>query len=88
MLISDRSNLDELCFRIQQDLRRGKKVVEPFGYQGISTSESDLLLSAQIFSKTRFPAIESDGYLRSAYKNNKLRLGISVENLEIKLHQF
>ena len=56
MLICDWQDLEGLCSKVEQDLRNSEKVVEPFGFQGISRSESDLLLAAKIFVETRFPA--------------------------------
>jgi len=51
MLICDWSNYETLSLNIQQLLRAGHEVVEPFGYQGISESENDLLLAAHMFAK-------------------------------------
>jgi len=55
MLICDWLELDVLYEQVQRDLRSGQKVVEPFGFQGISDSESDLLLAAKIFANERYP---------------------------------
>ena len=55
MLICDWLELDVLYEQILRDLRNGQKVVEPFGFQGISDSESDLLLAAKIFANARYP---------------------------------
>ncbi|QWD90314.1 tetratricopeptide repeat protein [Polynucleobacter sp. MWH-Braz-FAM2G] len=55
MLICDWADLDGLYEHIQQNLRNGLKIVEPFGFQGISHSESDLLLAAKIFANERYP---------------------------------
>ena len=44
MLICDWSNYETLTLKIQELLRAGHEVIEPFGYQGISESENDLLL--------------------------------------------
>ena len=56
MLICDWSDFENLSYQIQQDLHARQKVVEPFGYQGISSSEADLMLAAEIFSSDHFPA--------------------------------
>lgn len=55
MLICDWLDLDVLYERVLYELRNGQKVVEPFGFQGISDSESDLLLAAKIFANERYP---------------------------------
>lgn len=75
MLICDWLDLDGLCLKIKQDLRNNQKVVEPFGYQGISSSESDLLLSAQIFSKERFPALKMSPISGAGSGDGKIRIG-------------
>lgn len=55
MLICDWVDLEGLYQHIQRELRNGVKVVEPFGFQGISCSEGDLLLAAKIFANERYP---------------------------------
>ena len=75
MLICDWLDLDGLCLKIQQDLRNNQKVIEPFGYQGISSSESDLLLSAQIFAKERFPPLKTSSISGAGSIDGKIRVG-------------
>ncbi|WP_231970996.1 hypothetical protein [Polynucleobacter necessarius] len=55
MLICDWVDPEGLYQHIQRELRNGVKVVEPFGFQGISCSEGDLLLAAKIFANERYP---------------------------------
>lgn len=55
MLICDWTNLDPLVSKIREDLKNELKVIEPFSFQGISNSEGDLKLAAEIFSKDHFP---------------------------------
>jgi predicted O-linked N-acetylglucosamine transferase (SPINDLY family) len=55
MLLCDWEGLDELYQTTLNDLRAGKKVAEPFGFQGICDSEPDLLLCAQTFAHDHFP---------------------------------
>jgi len=55
MLVCDWGTLDTLYAEIQNKLRLKQEVTEPFGFQGISDSESDLLLCAQIFANDHFP---------------------------------
>jgi predicted O-linked N-acetylglucosamine transferase (SPINDLY family) len=61
-------NFDGLLSKITFDLRNGRKVVEPFGFQGVSSSEDDLLLAAEIFSADHFPSSIEDSNLNK-YKN-------------------
>ncbi|APB98374.1 tetratricopeptide repeat protein [Polynucleobacter asymbioticus] len=75
MLICDWADLDGIYLKIQQDLHAHQLVVEPFGFQGISTSEQDLLESAKIFAKQRFPS-RGKAAIQSApkSKNEKIRI--------------
>lgn len=75
MLICDWLDLDGLCLKIQQDLHNGLKIVEPFGYQGISSSEDDLLLAAKIFAQERYPSLNRVSNSCSQPKNEKIRVG-------------
>ena len=75
MLICDWVDLEGLYLKILQDLHAHQMVVEPFGFQGISSSEQDLLESAKIFAKQRFPAVAmaaSQSIPRA--KNEKIRI--------------
>ncbi len=74
MLICDWSDLDGLYHRVQQDLRQGQKVVEPFGFQGISDSESDLLLAAKIFAQERYPASQNTHHSPNNVGGKKIRV--------------
>ena len=75
MLICDWADLDGIYLKIQQDLHAHQMVVEPFGFQGISTSEQDLLESAKIFAKQRFPAREKASIQSTPKsKNEKIRI--------------
>jgi len=75
MLICDWLDLDSLCLKVQQSLHNNQKIVEPFGYQGISSSESDLLLSAEIFAKERFPPRNTSPIVGSGSEDRKIRVG-------------
>ena len=75
MLICDWADLEGIYLKIQQDLHAHQMVVEPFGFQGISTSEQDLLESAKIFAKQRFPARERMAIQSTPKaKNEKIRI--------------
>lgn len=75
MLICDWLNFDELLSKITFDLRNGKKVIEPFGFQGASSSESDLLLAAEIFSADHFPSVEGGASSKKDKKRDVIRIG-------------
>ena len=75
MLICDWADLEGIYLKIQQDLHAHQMVVEPFGFQGVSTSEQDLLESAKIFAKQRFPAREKTAnQVAPKSKNEKIRI--------------
>lgn len=75
MLICDWFNFDELLSKITYDLRNGKKVVEPFGFQGVSSSEGDLLLAAEIFSADHFPPATEGASLDRGKRRSHIRIG-------------
>ena len=74
MLICDWLDLDGLYQKVQRDLREGQKVVEPFGFQGISDSESDLLLAAKIFAQERYQAAKEADPLPLGPSGEKIRV--------------
>lgn len=74
MLICDWLELDNLYEHVQRDLRNGQKVVEPFGFQGISDSESDLLQAAKIFANERYPLAKNLEKVPARSRNEKIRI--------------
>lgn len=74
MLICDWLELDVLYDSVLRDLRNGQKVVEPFGFQGISDSESDLLLAAKIFANERYPLAKEATKAPIRGRNEKIRV--------------
>jgi predicted O-linked N-acetylglucosamine transferase (SPINDLY family) len=75
MLICDWADLEGIYLKVQQDLHAHQLAAEPFGYQGISTSEKDLLETAKIFANYRFPSLmraTTESTVKS--KNNKIRI--------------
>ena len=74
MLICDWLELDVLYDSVLRDLRNGQKVVEPFGFQGISDSESDLLLAAKIFANERYPLAKETTKAPIRERNKKIRV--------------
>jgi predicted O-linked N-acetylglucosamine transferase (SPINDLY family) len=74
MLICHWQGYEDLCLQVQHGLRNSEKVVEPFGFQGISRSENDLLLAAKIFVETRFPAIKQTSIRLKESGERKIRI--------------
>ncbi len=56
MLCADWTDFESLYASIQTGLAAGLPVAEPFGLQGISHSEADLLVCAKTFNAVEFPA--------------------------------
>lgn len=76
MLICDWSDVSRLANDIEADLRAGKLAAEPFGWQGIATSEASLqrcsdLTSAAEYGRT-FPAATAKS---SATAGGRIRVG-------------
>ena len=74
MLICDWLELDVLYEQVLRDLKSGHKVVEPFGFQGISDSESDLLLAAKIFANERYPLAQEATKVPIRARSEKIRV--------------
>jgi predicted O-linked N-acetylglucosamine transferase (SPINDLY family) len=74
MFVCNWSNYEEITQKIFQGLEQGKKVAEPFGFQGIATSEMALRKCAEIYSSEKFPsqAVTQDPL---KYNHHKIRIG-------------
>ena len=56
MHAGDWRGFDKERTALDQGVRAGKRVVEPYVYQGLSSSPADLLACAAIYAKDRYPA--------------------------------
>jgi predicted O-linked N-acetylglucosamine transferase (SPINDLY family) len=74
MLACDWSNYQQCNAKLFKLTNEGRKGGEPFGYQGIASSEQLLKKCAEIYSNDKFPTL---GNLSksSKYKHNKIRIG-------------
>jgi predicted O-linked N-acetylglucosamine transferase (SPINDLY family) len=74
MLGCDWVNYENITNQIFNEVNQGKKSAEPFGFQGIASSEELLKKCAEIYSNDRFPIL---GNLtgNSKYKHDKIRIG-------------
>jgi len=75
MLLCDWHDLDQLYSQIEQGLHAGQKVADPFGFQGISTSEADLQACAQLMAEDYYPSLNPITANSITYNNPKIRLG-------------
>lgn len=74
MLGCDWTNYPETTNKIFNLVHEGRKVTEPFGFQGIAISEILLQKCAEIYSNDNYPQL---GHLSefSNYKHHKIRIG-------------
>ena len=74
MLGSDWTDYDKNINEIFSLAKQGRKGIEPFGFQGISSSEELLKKCAEVYSNDNFPPL---GHLSkfSKYKHHKIRIG-------------
>ena len=76
MIICDWNGLNDLHQSISTDLKSGIKSAEPFGFQAISQSPSDLHLCARIFASERFPSAQIYNLKPKSNSNGeKIRIG-------------
>ena len=74
MLICDWGNYENITTEIFNRIQQKRKCAEPFGLQGISTSEELLKECAEIYSNDVFPTMGNlVGQLK--YSHNKIRVG-------------
>jgi predicted O-linked N-acetylglucosamine transferase (SPINDLY family) len=75
MLYCDWSQYDALTSAIESSVAAGKRVVEPFGYQAVSKSVSNLKRCAEIYSAETYPQPAVKLWSGERYGNSKIRLG-------------
>ncbi|MET0875917.1 MAG: tetratricopeptide repeat protein, partial [Tardiphaga sp.] len=75
MLICDWSGLAPLMAEIESDLAAGKLAAEPFGWQGIATSERSLQRCATLYSAARYPAIGAPPARAAPGPSGRIRIG-------------
>jgi protein O-GlcNAc transferase len=73
MLAADWRNLASELALLNQGVREGKRVVNPYVYQGLSSSPADLLASAKIYTQYKYPPLS--GTARHGRRQGKIRLG-------------
>jgi predicted O-linked N-acetylglucosamine transferase (SPINDLY family) len=75
MLACDWSETDRLIAEINTDLASGQLSAEPFGWQGVATSQRSLLQCAQLYCASRFPANFTTPAAPRPRLNGKIRIG-------------
>ena len=74
MLVCDWGNYENITTEIFNRIQQKRKCAEPFGLQGISTSEELLKECAEIYSNDVFPTMGNLGG-QVEYSHNKIRIG-------------
>jgi predicted O-linked N-acetylglucosamine transferase (SPINDLY family) len=75
MLACDWRGIDGLIAGIDADIAGGKLSAEPFGWQGIASSERSLQRCAQLYNAARFPASAGIAGSARAGPREKIRIG-------------
>src|SRR5262249_51095840 len=76
MLICDWHGVKSLTEEIERDVASGKRSAEPFGWQGIATSERSLCLCANLYNRSEFPAkVKQVKRIAGAGNTKKVRVG-------------
>lgn len=73
MLVADWGNLAAELAVLNQGVREGKRVVNPYVYQALSSSPADLLACARIYTQYKYPAVAFPA--RDSHPQGKIRLG-------------
>jgi protein O-GlcNAc transferase len=73
MLAGDWHGLAGELAALDEGVRQGKRVVNPYVYQGLSSSPADLLASATIYTQHKYPPLRS--LRRQSRRRGKIRLG-------------
>ena len=74
MLACDWTNYDKNIAEIFNLIHQGRMGSEPFGFQGIASSEALLMRCAETYSNDKYPTL-SNLSKYSKYKHNKIRIG-------------
>jgi predicted O-linked N-acetylglucosamine transferase (SPINDLY family) len=74
MLVCDWTNYDNKINEIFHLVNKGRKGAEPFGFQGIASSEELLKKCAEIYSHDKYPQLDNLTKF-SQFKHHKIRIG-------------
>ncbi len=75
MLACDWRETDSLIAEIESDIAAGKLSAEPFGWQGVATSDRSLHNCAEIYNAAMFPANHRGGPVARPDNGDKIRVG-------------
>ena len=83
MFLCDWENFDLMVKKIDSDLKKGFKVIDPFSYLGLADDASSARLASEIFVKNRFPEISK---IRPFTKHVNKKLKIAYFSGEFHNH--
>ncbi len=75
MLACDWRGIEPLISEIESDIAAGKLSAEPFGWQGVATSDRSLQRCAEIYNAAMFPANHRGAPVARPNNGDKIRIG-------------
>jgi len=75
MLACDWRGIEPLIAEIESDIAAGKLSAEPFGWQGVATSDRSLQRCAEIYNAAMFPANHRGAPVARPNNGDKIRIG-------------
>jgi protein O-GlcNAc transferase len=75
MLVGDWRDLPRQRAALDEGVRAGRRVVQPYVYQGLSSSPADLLAAARIYAQDRYPPLPAVRGQRRRRREGRIRLG-------------
>ena len=75
MLCCDWRGIEKEYAEVTAEMHAGKRVLEPFGYQGLCENEVDLKICAEMYAVDQFPVQSSAFELKPPSRRDRIRLG-------------
>jgi protein O-GlcNAc transferase len=75
MMCCDWNGLDAMIGAIECDIEQGRAATDPFGWQGLSSSQRSLQLCAEIYTNEKYPATAQAFPRISRAGDGKIRIG-------------
>ena len=86
MLYCDWSNIESLSEQIERDVELSTPSAQPFGWQGISKSESSLQKAAQIWAAKSYPPALAGGITHNIAKDTARKIRVGYLSGEFRAH--
>jgi len=88
MMACDWRDTGKLIAEIEGDIVAGKLSAEPFGWQGVATSDRSLQRCAELYSAAKFPAASRGAPLARPDNSGKIRIGYLSGELRAQATSF